>query len=150
VPLALADFETYNDICGMTNKRARIQQQWSLFFCEWDVVLYLPASVPAFPHDHSLPIEARQLEIDGKGYPFHDACLVWADPAGTSGLPATAVPIDCSPTGLSIGVQIIGPYFEDRTTIAFAELLATLAARPASGLRNSRPPTLCSGTLVSS
>jgi amidase len=48
---------------------------------------------------------------------------VWADPATTCGLPATAAPIDRSPSGLPIGVQIIGPYLEDRTTIAFAELL---------------------------
>jgi len=103
--------------------RARIKQQWSLFFREWDVVLCPPASVPAFPHDHSLPIEARHLTIDGNGYPFYDACFVWADPAGTCGLLATAAPIGRSPTGLPIGVQIIGPYLEDRTTIAFAEHL---------------------------
>ncbi len=103
--------------------RARFQQQWSLFFRDWDVVLYPPASVPAFPQDHSLPIEARHLEIDGKAYSYYDACFVWADPAGTCGLPATAAPIDRSPTGLPIGVQIIGPYLEDRTTIAFAEML---------------------------
>jgi len=103
--------------------RARIQQQWSLFFREFDVVLYPPASVPAFPHDHSLPIEARHLEIDGKEYPYYDACFAWADPAGTCGLPATAAPIDRAPSGLPIGVQLIGPYLEDRTTIAFAELL---------------------------
>jgi amidase len=103
--------------------RARLQHQWSLLFSELDVVLYPPAAVPAFPHDHSLPIEARHLEIDGKGYPFLDACFVWADPATTCGLPATLAPIDRSPTGLPIGVQIIGPYLEDRTTIAFAELL---------------------------
>jgi amidase len=48
---------------------------------------------------------------------------VWADPAGTCGLPATAAPIDQSPTGLPIGVQIVGPFLEDRTTITFAELL---------------------------
>jgi amidase len=36
--------------------RVRLQQQWSLLFREWDIVLYPPASVPAFPHDHSLPI----------------------------------------------------------------------------------------------
>jgi amidase len=103
--------------------RVRLQQQWSLFFREWDIVLYPPAPVPAFPHDHSLPIEARHIEIDGKGYPFYDACFVWADPATTCGLPATAAPIDRSPFGLPIGVQIIGPYLEDRTTIAFAEFL---------------------------
>jgi len=38
-------------------------------------------------------------------------------------LPGTAVPIERSASGLPIGVQIIGPYLEDRTTIAFAEPL---------------------------
>jgi amidase len=102
--------------------RAQFQQQWGLLFRDWDVLLFPPAAVPAFPHDHS-PIEARQLEIDGKAYPYSDACFLWADPAATCGLPATAAPIDLSPAGLPIGVQIIGPYLEDRTTIAFAELL---------------------------
>jgi amidase len=103
--------------------RQRHQVQWRLFFREWDVVLYPPASVPAFPQDHSLPIEARHLEIDGKEYLYYDACFVWADPAGTCGLPVTAAPVERSSTGLPIGVQIIGAYLEDRTTIAFAELL---------------------------
>jgi amidase len=114
---------SHRDWLGADAARARLQQQWSLFFREWDVVLYPPASVPAFPQDHSLPIEARHLEIDGKGYPYYDACFVWADPAGTCGLPATGAPIDRSPTGLPVGVQIIGPFLEDRTTITFAELL---------------------------
>jgi hypothetical protein len=33
------------------------------------------------------------------------------------------MPIGKSPEGLPIGVQIIGGYLEDRTTIAFAELI---------------------------
>jgi amidase len=103
--------------------RLRLQQQWRAFFCEWDVVLYPSAAVPAFPHDHSEPIETRHLDIDGKTHPYYDACFIWADPASTCGLPATAAPIDRSATGLPIGVQIIGPYLEDRTTIAFAKLL---------------------------
>jgi amidase len=114
---------SHHDWLAADVARARLQQQWRLLFREWDVVLYPPASTPAFPHDHSLPIDARRLEIDGKGYPFYDACFVWADPATTCGLPATAAPIELSPTGLPIGVQIIGPYLEDRTTIGFAELL---------------------------
>jgi len=94
-----------------------------MLFREFDVVLYPSAAVPAFPHDHSEPLEARHLEIDGKAYPYADACFIWADPASTCGLPATAAPIDKSATGLPIGVQIIGPCLEDHTTIAFAELL---------------------------
>lgn len=103
--------------------RQQLQQQWRALFREFDVMLYPSAPVPAFPQDHSEPIEARRLDIDGKAYPYLDACFIWADPASTYGLPATAVPIDRSAAGLPIGVQIIGPYLEDRTTIAFAELL---------------------------
>jgi hypothetical protein len=34
-----------------------------------------------------------------------------------------------TPTGLPVGIQIIGPLFEDDTPIAFAELLAELTRR---------------------
>jgi amidase len=103
--------------------RQQLQQRWSALFREFDVVLYPSAPVPAFPQDHSEPIEARRLDIDGKLYPYLEACFIWADPATTCGLPATAAPIDRSAAGLPVGVQIIGPYLEDRTTIAFAALL---------------------------
>jgi amidase len=103
--------------------RLHLQQQWQSFFREFDVVLYPCAAAPAFLHDHSEPIEARHLDIDGRSHPYYDTCYIWADPASTCGLPATAAPIDRSAAGLPIGVQIIGPYLEDRTTIAFAELL---------------------------
>ncbi len=82
-----------------------------------------PMSTPAFPHDHRMPYcSVRRIEIDGKEYPYFDQ-LVWPEIATTPGLPATAIPIDRSETGLPIGVQIVGPYLEDRTTIAFAELM---------------------------
>ena len=55
-------------------------------------------------------------------YPYSDQ-LVWPEIATTPGLPATAAPIDRSETGLPIGVQIVGPHLEDRTTIAFAALM---------------------------
>jgi len=114
---------SHRDWLGADAVRLQLQQRWRALFREFDVVVYPSAAVPAFPQDHSEPIEARRLDIDGEAYPYLDACFVWADPATTCGLPATAVPIDRSATGLPIGVQIIGPYFEDRTTIAFAELL---------------------------
>ncbi|SCE49383.1 amidase, partial [Streptomyces sp. OspMP-M43] len=34
-----------------------------------------------------------------------------------------AVPAGRSPEGLPVGVQIVGPMFEDRTTLRLAELL---------------------------
>jgi amidase len=50
----------------------------------------------------------------------------WRSAAGIAtlpGLPATALPIGLSPDGLPIGVQIIGPWLEDRTPIRLAELI---------------------------
>src|SRR5215469_823921 len=74
------------------------------------------------PHDHSPDQRERRIVIDGAPYPYMDQ-LVWPGVATTPGLPATAVPIGLSPDGLPIGVQIVGPAFEDRTPIAFAALL---------------------------
>jgi amidase len=114
---------SHRDWLGCDAKRRGMQQQWRSLFREWDVVVYPSAAVPAFAHDHSEPIEARHLDINGEAYPYLDVCFTWADPASTFGLPATSVPIDHSPEGLPIGVQIIGPYLEDLTTINFARLL---------------------------
>lgn len=103
--------------------RLQLEQKWHQFFREFDAVIYPAAAVPAFPQDQSEPFDARQLDIDGTLYNYSDACFIWADPASTCGLPATAVPIERTPAGLPIGVQIIGPYLEDRTTIALAGLI---------------------------
>jgi amidase len=101
--------------------RMILQQQWAEVFREWDVVLAPPMPTPAFPHDHS-PMTERRIEIDGKQFSFFDQ-LVWPEIATTPGLPATAAPLGLSDTGLPIGVQIVGPYLEDRTPIAFAALM---------------------------
>jgi amidase len=114
---------SHRDWLAADAARARLQQQWSELFREWDVVLCPTMPTPAFPHDHSSPIESRHIRIDGKSYSYLDALIVWAELASTPGLPATVAPIDRSESGLPIGVQIIGPYLEDRTTIAFAGLL---------------------------
>jgi amidase len=121
--LALGTVMSHREWLATDAARARLEQQWSALFREFDVVLYPSAAVVAFPQDQSEPIEARQTDIDGKAYPYLEAFFIWADPATTCGLPATAAPIARSPAGLPIGIQIIGPYCEDRTTIAFAGLL---------------------------
>ncbi len=106
----------------MTDRiRAGVAHQWRECFREWDVVLCPVMPTPAFPHDHSDP-NARQISIDGKQVPYGDQGL-WSSVATLTGLPATAMPIARSDEGLPIGMQIIGPYLEDRTTIAFAELV---------------------------
>ena len=101
--------------------RQQLKQQWRALFREFDVVICPPAATPAFRHDPSRPQEARTMTVGGREFPYLHI-LVWAELATTCGLPATVVPIGVT-EGLPIGVQIIGPEFEDRTTLAFARLV---------------------------
>ncbi len=66
--------------------------------------------------------EARRIAIDGKDYVYPDQ-LAWPGIATLPGLPATAIPLGLSPDGLPIGVQIVGPWLEDRTPLKLAELI---------------------------
>jgi amidase len=54
--------------------------------------------------------------------PYYDQSI-WAGIATLNGLPATTAPIGRAEGSLPIGVQIIGRYLEDRTTIGFASLI---------------------------
>jgi amidase len=113
---------TYRDWFAADTVRAHLRQQWSAFFREWDILICPVIAVPAFEHDHSLPLEAREIDVDGKEYSYRDVQLVWSQVPTTCGLPSTVMPIDRADAGLPIGVQIVGPYLEDRTAIAFAAL----------------------------
>jgi amidase len=113
---------THRDWILAERTRSRFRQQWRELFKSIDVVLCPCMPTPAFPHDHSEPARDRQLDIDGVKVPYGDQ-IVWAAAATLLGLPATAAPITRSPEGLPIGVQIIGSYLEDRTTIAFAAMI---------------------------
>jgi len=113
---------SHRDWIAANDARARLREQWQSLFREWDVVLCPAAATPAFPHDHNPDQNSRVIEIDGKIYPYRDQS-VWSAIATTPGLPATVAPIDQTEIGLPIGIQIVGPYLEDNTTIEFARLI---------------------------
>jgi amidase len=116
------DVLSQRDWIAADRARAVLQQKWGELFREWDAVICPVMSMPPFKHDHSEPQSARRIVIDGRDFPYMDQ-LVWAEIATTAYLPATAVPIGLSPDGLPIGVQIVGPYLEDRTPLALAALM---------------------------
>lgn len=78
----------------------------------------------AFSHDHRERPE-RQLVVNGLAEEFNlHVPGFWAAIATLPYLPATSAPAGRTPGGMPVGVQIVGPYLEDRTTIEFARLLA--------------------------
>lgn len=101
-----------------------IRRQWAALFERVDVVLAPAFGVVAFPHDPA-PFNERVHVIDGETTPY-PAQVAWASMATLGNLPATAAPVGRTAEGLPIGLQIIGPYLEDRTTIAVAGMIGAL------------------------
>lgn len=84
---------------------------------EYPILLGPVSAVPAFPH------RQRIWSIDGQkvGYP---GVFVYSQVFNLLGVPAATAPVGRSPNGLPIGVQIIGPPYEDRTVTAIVRELA--------------------------
>jgi len=106
----------------LLTRQLMIRRQWARLFEGFDVVLAPALGTLAFPHDDSPDMGARTLLLNGEQTPYFSQ-IAWSGVATLGHLPATAAPIGLSRGGLPIGVQIIGPYLEDRTTITFAGLL---------------------------
>jgi amidase len=102
--------------------RARLRGQWRELFRHFDAVICPIMPTQAYPHDHSPDQEKRRINVDGTDYPYSDQ-LAWPGIATLPGLPATAIPTGFASDGLPVGVQIVGPWLEDRTTIKLAELI---------------------------
>lgn len=98
------------------------RRRWATFFEAFDVVVAPTFGTVAFPHVDEPDGTKRTLSINGADTPYFGQ-LAWPGVALLPNLPATCVPIGRSPGGMPVGVQVIGPYLEDRTTIAFAGLL---------------------------
>ncbi|MFZ9016382.1 MAG: amidase [Ilumatobacteraceae bacterium] len=100
-------------------RRLQIRERWRQFFESYDVILMPVQPRGAIPHDQSQPQWGRTVEIDGVERPYLDL-FGWTGPAGAGMLPATVVPIGLGDDGLPIGIQIVGPYLHDHTTIQAA------------------------------
>ena len=109
-----------------TQQRLRVRATWQTYFESHDLFL-MPVSVTAaFPHDHREPITSRVIETQDGKRPYVRDVPYWISFASLGGLPATAAPIGTTREGLPVGIQIVGPMWEDGTAIEFAALLSAI------------------------
>jgi len=125
---------THRAWLGLNEKRFQWRRAWSAFFREWDVLLCPVIATAALAHRQDGPTWERRITIDGKEIAYNDM-LFW--PGLTAGyhLPATVAPMGTTKGGLPMGVQIAGPIYGDRSTIAAAALLeqAWMGFKPPPG-----------------
>jgi amidase len=96
---------------------------WQEYFRTHDAFLMPTAFIPAFPHDHSQPIDKRIIPTP-EGPRHYTDLAFWISFATLTGLPATTAPVGFTRGGLPVGIQIVGPYLEDATPIDVAGRLA--------------------------
>jgi amidase len=123
--MAQANLDPHSRYLEHALSQADARLAWQASFSDLDVFLMPTAFVPAFPHDHSEPQNARRLATSAGPRPYLDL-MYWNSFATLAGLPSTTAPIGLTEQGLPVGIQILGPYLEDATPIDFADRMAKL------------------------
>jgi amidase len=104
-------------------RRLAFRTLWQEYFEEIDVFLMPCSFTVAFHHNHEGDLNSRSLDTPDGKRPYMQL-MPWMVTATLTGCPATAAPIGQSLSGLPVGIQIIGPFWEDATPIEFAALLS--------------------------
>jgi len=123
----------HRDWLRLNERREKLRLEWARIFEEIDVLLCPIMPTTAFPHDHG-PMDGRVVSVNGKPYPYFEQSF-WAGLASAACLPSTCVPCGLSASGLPVGVQVMGPYLDDKTTLAFARIIERVTGgfRPPPG-----------------
>lgn len=124
---------THRTWLGLNEQRVKWRRAWTAFFRQYDVLLCPSFSTAALPHRQDGYPWARRIVVDGQDISYSDL-LFWPGITGGYHLPATTAPVGFTTSGLPICVQIAGPVYGDRTTIAAAALLEQ------AGMKFNPPP----------
>jgi amidase len=105
-------------------KRNLLRDVWADWFRQYDVLLCPVMPMLPFPHDHEGTVADRWVIINGRSRPQAE-CLAWTGLVGVAYLPSTVVPVG-RVGNLPVGMQVVGPYLEDRTSLFVAGQLTAL------------------------
>lgn len=116
---------SHSDWIVSMEKTQRLKEKFVTVFNDYDVILAPPTLTTAFAHDHEGHLSQRKVDVAGRKRHYLDL-FMWIAPATLLGLPATSAPVGRTASGSPVNIQIIGAPYHDKTTIRFAEQLATL------------------------
>jgi len=122
---ARASATFHRDWLLLTEERERIRRIWAEFFTTVDILLCPVIIVPAFEHQQAGTLYTRSLHVDGQQRPYVDLIL-WTSLIGMAYLPSTVVPVGWTDDGLPVGIQVVGPFLGDRSTLTVAGHLERL------------------------
>jgi amidase len=103
-------------------RQLAFRAMWQDYFEQIDVFLMPCSFTVAFHHNHA-DFNSRMLDTPDGKRPYMQL-MPWMVTATLTGCPATVAPIGQTSAGLPVGMQIIGPFWEDATPIEFATLLS--------------------------
>lgn len=120
----------YRDWSRAHARRLELVDRWRDFFRDHDALLCPVTPTVALAHDQAAG--DRWITVNGTARDYWDQ-VRWTQAISVAYLPVATVPVGCSASGLPVGMQLVGPYLEDRTVV-------DLAGRVAAVLGGFRPP----------
>jgi len=99
--------------------QAALRHAWARLHETYDVLLCPVTPTAALLTEPGLGITQRTMPIDGAERPAIEM-IRWCGLIGLAYLPSTVTPVGATASGLPLGVQVVGPYFEDLTALDVA------------------------------
>jgi len=109
------------NITNAMDKRIKLYEKINELFRKFDILITPMAAIPAFELGMMFP-----PEINGKGV-GPTAWMPFSYPFNMTGNPAASIPCGWSNDGLPIGMQIVGPKFDDLTVLQASKAFEEIA-----------------------
>jgi len=115
----------HHDWLAAHEQREKLRARFAEFFAVFDALILPVNSVAAIPHQQETPFPMRTITVNGAQRPYTDL-FGWIAPVTLCKLPATVVPAGRTRENLPVGLQIAGPYLEDRTTLELGKRISAV------------------------
>tara|TARA_X000000950_G_scaffold289191_1_gene410606 strand:- start:1261 stop:2721 length:1461 start_codon:yes stop_codon:yes gene_type:complete len=116
---------SHHEWMQIDGRRAALKRILRDFFKSYDALIMPISATPAIPHNTRGTVLERFITFDGKSHPYATH-LNWISLASALHLPAVSIPAGRTPSGLPVGIQIIGPQNSDARLLDIAEAIEGL------------------------